>query len=521
MLDKFNEYLNGDYANLNNAYTQLVDWVGQQDGISSAVASGNSNFQIIWDNGLKSTVFVSPQDENGTSLTRGGIPSENDRASTAKVALQNQTRGQNLPLSNYKVSQLEDWEIGNRNVYVYSSAEDEFAPYIERPSVEDILFNAECGEFGVASLVNQQATVNALYAMPDFGTVLISSHGARGEIFTTGEIVDTVTVNLTQKALYNADKLEASWKVVVNQQTGQAIDIGWVWSATYKLIQDIGPFPNTLVINNSCESTMSDKLSNAFITNGAKAYVGYDKVVNSNYCVTTAIDMFTNLVVDGLGIGSTSKIFTGDTDPLEPYAQIQLVGNTELSYSLTFQNGHFEDLLDYWTYIGDGRVISQLGQIQPYEDEIMGIISTGLGYTTSSGELSQTFIVPFDAETLHMTWNFLSEEFLDYIGSQFQDRFEVVMKVEDVEHVLLSTSIDAIAAEYGATPEEAGALIAVSPGVIFDIGDVYMTGKKESSFDLIPFRSKCATLILRCTDVGDSVFDTAILLDSMWVEVEE
>jgi hypothetical protein len=176
-----------------------------------------------------------------------------------------------------------------------------------------------------------------------------------------------------------------------------------------------------------------------------------------------------------------------------------------------------------WTKSGDGRVISRLGFINPTNESYMGIISTGLGFTTLMGDLSQSFTVPANANEISLKWNFLSEEFLEFIGSRFQDRFQVVMVSEDFgEEILLNKSIDVIAAEFGASkptteiPEGIpGDLISVSPDIVFDKGGVFMTGWQSSSFNISKYRGKCVTLILRCTDVGDSIYDTAILLDDI------
>jgi hypothetical protein len=60
-------------------------------------------------------------------------------------------------------------------------------------------------------------------------------------------------------------------------------------------------------------------------------------------------------------------------------------------------------------------------------------------------------------------------------------------------------------------------LISVSPGIVFDEGGVFMTGWQTSNLDVSAFVGKRITLIIRAGDVGDSVYDTAILLDDVSV----
>lgn len=196
-----------------------------------------------------------------------------------------------------------------------------------------------------------------------------------------------------------------------------------------------------------------------------------------------------------------------------------------MKFALSLVNGNFEEGYMGWTRNGDGRMISQLGYISPQGGNYMGIISTGLGYTTQTGRLSQSFNIPANASQMSLKWNYLSEEFLEYIGSSYQDRFEIVLISDEFgEEVLLSKTIDGIAADFGASkPSEEypegipGELIAVSPDIVFDRGDVYMTGWQTSTFDISAYKGKCVSLVLRCTDVGDSIYDTAILLDDVTI----
>ena len=512
---QLNLLLDGDVNNLSNAYPSLINWVESQSIVENANLISNSNFQIEYTSGLKTKVIISLADENGTSLTRGGIADNNykDRASSARIATDYQTKGTLLQPKNFKTP-IEDYDIGNRNVLIFSAAEDEFYPNIERPLIEEILFEAECGDFEVYTRVNANATIASVLNFSEYGTVVICSHGSNGEDFGTGEIVDTVNINLAYRALFQAEKLTTYKKIVVNPE-GIAEDKGLVWAITHNFISDLGEFPNTLLLNNSCESTKTNKLSSAFLGKGVKTYLGYSEIVNSAFCVSTAEDVFKTMV-DAFPVNFVNSIDT--YDPVDPFAQFQLRGRTDLAYPLYFSNGDFEDGLKGWTVAGDGRVISTLGYIDAYEGDYMGIISTGLGFTTSSGKLSQSFTVLQDQETLTLTWNFLSEEFLSFIGSTFQDELLVSIKTNDEYFDLMVQTIDIVAADYGATTEEAGSLIEVSPGIVFDQGEVYMTGKVESTFDVSQFQDQCVTLIIECSDVGDSIYDTAILLDAISID---
>ena len=120
---------------------------------------------------------------------------------------------------------------------------------------------------------------------------------------------------------------------------------------------------------------------------------------------------------------------------------------------------------------------------------------------------------------MKLKWNFLSEEFLEYIGSQYQDYFQIKLILQNgSEIVLLRKTIDNIASQFGATQEKQGMLIAVSPDIVFDQGGVYMTGWQEISFDITSYRGQVVTVIFSAGDVGDSIYDTAILLDNVDIQ---
>ncbi|MCK4545258.1 hypothetical protein KAU43_06930, partial [candidate division WOR-3 bacterium] len=193
--------------------------------------------------------------------------------------------------------------------------------------------------------------------------------------------------------------------------------------------------------------------------------------------------------------------------------------NVKIPVSIPFSNGGFEDGFMNWTKEGDGRIIYALSLLEPTEGTKMGIISTGLGYTDKYGSLSQTFDVGDDETKLQFDWNYISEEFLWYIGSIFQDPFKVTLtKVDDSSTTtLLHKTVDSIAAEFGATQVNGGDLIYVSPDIVFDKGDVWMTGWQNNEYDISAFQGKTVTITFEAEDLGDEIFDTAILLDDIKV----
>ncbi len=518
--DQLNNFLGGSQENTEQAVSQLAQWLGTQPGVANVNHTGPTSVEIVYSSGIRGGAIISKEDEHGITTRGGGgtQPAEfkQRRSETPVVPLEKQTRGVSYDESTIK-STFDANTIGNRNVFIYAPFEWEFAPWNERQHIINILDSVACGEFSVTSYVDQQATVDRLYEMVNYGTVVIATHGADGDLIMTGEVVDTTqTVYNTYVPLMQGD--EPQMGVYGNftiSYDGQASFNGSVYTVFSPFIAAMpGTFPQSVILNNSCESTKTDRLQNAFFAKGAKTYFGYDKVVPSDFCIYRSRDFFMELAQDNKTTGNISSINTSSGPPLN--AIFNMGGSGTMQYSLDLINGIFDDGMLGWTRVGDGRVISQLAFLTPQTGPNMGIISTGMGFTQSMGSISQAISVPNNATQLSFSWNLLSEEFLYYIGSQYQDTFQVVIINEDGDHdVIMIKTIDSIAAEFGATNETPGDLIHVSPEISFDQGDVYMTDWQASTLNISSYQGQCVTLMFRATDVGDSAFDTAVLLDDI------
>jgi hypothetical protein len=520
-------YLNGSQDNIESAVDQLVQWLKSQPEISTVEQEGITSIEIKYKSGLMGGIIISLLGDDGLSDTRGGLISEGpqkaERAKTSTIPLSKQTRGINM--DEYKTTRAFDPNtIGNRNVFIYAAFEAAWRNN-ERPHIINILDSLECGDFPVNFYTNQEANVARLYEMTSYGMVVLATHGSGGgKAFLTGEIADTtLDVYQTYKPMMQGanPKMGISKNMTISK-VGTVVTKQDVYKVYASFITALpGEFPQSVILNNACGSDKTPPLRDAFLGKGAKTYYGYTESVDGAFCVPVARDVFITLAKNGKKTGEVSKINTTSPDPPNPTFKIQ--GSPDMHFALQLINGNFEEGVLGWTRNGDGRVISQLGFISPEEGSYMGIISTGLGYTTETGKISQSFNVPSDASGLTLQWNFLSEEFLEFIGSSYQDTYELVLQSEEFgEEILFSRTIDGIASEFGASaPSEEipegipGELIAVSPDIVFDQGGVYMTGWQTFTYDLSAYKGKCVTLVLRCTDVGDSIYDSAILLDNI------
>lgn len=521
--------LGGNPGNIENAANQLKTWLEGQSTVESVEKGGSTSMIIKYTSGLTGGLVFSLLNGSGQISTRGGteISDTTKRRSGRQIPIEQQTVGTNF-LENQdsrmqhqpEQSLIDPNAIGNRNVLIYAPYENAFAPFNERTNIVNRLNSSTCKGFSITSLTNQQANIASLYSITNYGYVVLATHGSLGKFFATGEILDT-NLNIyktSYKALLQAGKL-AVWRNMTISTLGGVNVVANIYAAASSFIADLpSSFPNTVVLNNSCESTMNANLSNAFLGKGAKTYYGYTKVVNSQFCVTIADSITKRIAVDGK---TTGQAFFPAIDPQAPNAVFEIkVGNNGLKYPTTLINNDFElGTIDGWTKAGDGRVISRLGFLAPTQGNFMGIISTGLGYTDASGSISQCLNITNTQSTLSLKWNFLSEEFLEYIGSIYQDYFEIKLITQNGASVILyRKTVDQIAADFGATTQNPGQLIAVSPAIVFDQGGVYMTNWQNLSMNVVPYRGQTVTIVLSTGDVGDSIFDSVVLLDEVSVQ---
>ncbi|MHC4469445.1 MAG: choice-of-anchor L domain-containing protein [Planctomycetota bacterium] len=348
----------------------------------------------------------------------------------------------------------------------------------------------------------------------NFGIVLISSHG------------DSFFQNLTEKWKGTFKFNGAGGQVALHSNTAltQAVVDANVddfiqgrlvfWGSNIGILPSFiqkyaGSMPNSWVYMSICRGTWNASMAQAFLAKGAGTFMGYSDYVAVSFCKTNGTKTLAELLKDDQNMSHafTPGVKETDKDP----AEYKLFGNKNLDIQKDgIENGGFEDpLAQAWTVQGDGRRIPALGAATPKEEKAMGIISTGLGFTTESGSISQVFCAPENADEIMFWWNFFSEEFLEFVGSEFQDTLEVfVENAEDgtSKTMLLMKTIDSTNANPGVSP------VAIS----FDQDDVHATGWQKFT---APFpaalKGKPVKITFRVFDVGDSIYDTAVLIDDI------
>ncbi len=476
----------------------LIEWLLTLPGVEDAVYD-DGYIIITHTSGLTSYIFFP------TEGYRGGQTGVGDNRRTSKrIPLERQTRGTlNSGLLNTLVTStnqgtLDNTIIQNRNVLIWAPFDNYgFLGIGSLPAMNPTPFENSPIELNVNQILDENCTRATLKNLSNYGIIVFDTHGSNGDLLLTREEVNVKNNNNTVKKLEDINDINWGYCVLVtmNRKTYYAVT-----SKYFNRI--IGKMPNSVVFNASCQSLKTDRIANALISKGAKTILGFTTNVSNEVADAKEQQFFSALV--GNYLKTTGESFNNSDN-----ASYQMRGSKDMHFSLGLINGDFEyGNLNGWNIIGDGRVITQLASQMPTQGSFMGIISTGLGYTENYGRISQTFQVTNETK-LSLKWNFLSEEFLEYVGSIYQDYLRITIIDGNNSEVIFNKTVDDFAAQYS--------LISVSPTIVFDQGGVYMTGWNTSIFDISKYQGKTVTLLIESGDVGDSIYDSATLLDEISV----
>jgi hypothetical protein len=407
--------------------------------------------------------------------------------------------------------------VGSHRVLVWDAFASEFGAFDEGPAVRDLYEASTCPLFEVDHVLNTAADIESVLEFTDYGTIVLITHGARDgdgdAVFLTRE-----TANLSNVQ---------EWDVFLILQ--ELTVMNGVLAVRPEFVRNLpGFFDEAVVYAGSCHGAANSTLADAFFERGAGTFFGYDNVVHSSFAENAAVQLFTELSADLDTTGTAFAAVLPATDPSAPNANVVRLGAADLAYSPDLRNGSFESgTLSGWEQDGDGRVIQKLGAFAPRDGQFMGIISTGLGFTTDSGAIEQGFCLDPAAASLRFDWNFSSEELVEYCNTQFDDPFVVEMVVnpgqvdEDVIE-LFYQDVDTVCDDVNPTKLY---FDQSAPGCVAGSGNdclVHSTGWREAILDIsgIAATDGGEPVVLRMsnTDSADSIYDSAVLLDGIAVQ---
>ncbi len=376
-------------------------------------------------------------------------------------------------------------------------------------------------------------TLDMFKNLSAYKVIIINSHGNLYQ--DKPYILSAEPVNATTLSKYEND-LKAGRIIVVATTAGNFFGVMPDFIKEYTKL-----LPDSIIFLASCQGLQNTEMWDTFKKLGAKTIFGFKGDVFADYAAEVSRVVFSGMINDRLTAGQAydwtveqlgdadnawrlakyQEALTQTDDPakkqeieqkinalnLKQPAFFKMYGEREVSLinEEPIVNGSFENDFDGWLYSGDARVITQLGPLQPTDGGKMAIISTGLGSVNQSNStIQQTFYVPAGCSKLTFDYNVVSEEPMEYVGSQYDDKFQCTIQLLSETKIIAQESVNA------------STWLPVD-GINFDGGDAttFMTGWKNIVFDVSSYQDQYVTLKFHVWDVGDSIYDTAALIDNI------
>ena len=177
----------------------------------------------------------------------------------------------------------------------------------------------------------------------------------------------------------------------------------------------------------------------------------------------------------------------------------------------------FEDAtpLAGWDVSGDVAVITNLGGTSAPEGTHMLRLSTGLSVAQPS-YAQRSLCGSVTGTKVQFRWRLYSEEFQEFCGSSYQDDFLVSLVTSGDKTPLYKVTIDEIcpAGANGCATCGSASIPIEKSDVAFDKGDVFATPWRQAELAL-PGGAAGKTIAFQVEDVGDSAYDTVVLIDDV------
>lgn len=451
-------------------------------------------------------------------------------------------------------------DIASKDVLLLSPYNKEFGKNDENLTISNFLKSKTCPSYNLKGpYLNEQANNEKFREMYKNGIISITSHGNTffreltddiknkfgwdhkdsQEVIFTGEPVLCSNFLQSIKTCSGKGSCPSGTECVITQAKGTSISgicvdhnqidlrrgrvvIG---DGVYGILPSfvsfhaLEKFPETLVYLGTCRSLYNGTMTGAFFAAGAKTIAGYSKDITSLFAYSIGTQFFEKMVnknsLSGQAIPEINE------DPANPESYFLIFGAQNLSISnADIINQDFErgNLLG-WSSEGDARVVSKFCLDKPVRGKFMAVISSGLGYTIQTGLFEQKFCIPQGINKFEFYWRFYSEEFHEWCGSIYQDTFTAKFSKETGELTVVDVAIDDLC-----NPEDCGGCcskekcVGLIPSTCqFDQGDTHVVPKwQKAEVDVSGLAGgEPVSLSFFCTDKGDSIYDTVILIDAL------
>lgn len=423
----------------------------------------------------------------------------------------------------------EDYTIGNALIlWSFDQAWDDAS--FRRPFYEQT--ESEWESKGLDVTVDYDTTVEDYKNLKGYDVICFSGHGAY-DTYKAG-IFGINKTTVSSLILHEKSTWSKNWDYSADLKAFRIGKTSVQGGTMYAILPNFftyyysnGDLDGSFVFAENCEfygknGTENYTMANAVRSASVESVIGFHNSVMANYSRDFMKDY-----VDDLIEGETTKeaydaaissqgandYFTG-REQYGPTAYPIFTGNEGSSLiNAEIRNGDFEEANTpvEWNQVGDTRVINKLGSIVPYNNQKMAILTTGIGSAendylagTEGSVLSQAVKIPENTKSLAFSYDFVSEEPMEYVGSSFNDTFAVQIISESGTETILTNDVNT------ATWYEIS-------GIDFDGGDstTYHTEWKNEECDISKYAGQVVTIRFMVYDVGDSIYDSAVLLDAV------
>ncbi len=369
-------------------------------------------------------------------------------------------------------------------------------------------------------------TVDQFKSLQDYQFIVTDCHGSYYN--GTPVICTDQAVTATNAKTYSAD-LKNNRISIVTLTTGEVNY--WIRPSFFTHYYLQKPLNCTIFYLNVCKGAVDQdkQLVNAILNAGADAVVAYSDTVYTYYGTAMLEDIVGSLLTgDTINTAVTeAQTENGVNDHVwgnnqgfeklkDEIAMCGVYGKKDSILHASLENGNFDGTLDQqsdninvWKQYGDARSIYKLAGLSPISSPKMAIISSGFGSlndeTTSA--IYQTFLVPEDANTIQFAYNIVSEEPMEWVGTQYNDLFQAELLDTD------GNNLSTLAFESVNT----STWYAID-GIDFPGGDdtTYHTRWITiSSDEIAKYQGQLVVLRFMVQDAGDAIYDTAALIDSV------
>lgn len=470
-------------------------WKFKESGILSAME--NSPEGTRGEEEEKQETPISNQEETGEVQGAADVVSSTVKFSSSAMTAVVAAEEKELEVKNTKAIYLGPY------LHDFANSDDY---YVGWKTIKE----TKCPTCETTEIKDAKVTVEDFKTLSNYGLIVVVSHGDSLFKGAFGSNQGQV-VTYTYQEIGAADYLTYLPDLLLNRL---AIGVNGKLIILPSFIKAYnGTFPNSLVYMGTCRSTYNFTMASAYLSKGAKGYFGFSEYVDSQY----ATDVFGVAIKDFLTSDKkASEAFSnataaeGTQDNNTPPAKFQYRGWNELTMGgKKIQNAGFEEGITGWQTEGDARTISSLASLNPTEGNKMAIISTGLGSVSDSNTaLIQNICSKEGKATLKFKYNFVSEEPMEYVGSSYDDSFVANVYINDKVTNLVQKSIN-------------NASWSKIDGINFAGGDetTYTTGWADFSQDLGKItKDDTIKIEFRVSDKGDSIYDSAALIDSVSLE---